>query len=47
MLSINNILKYKFFMDCSCGMKENLPSKKLASVLAIGHHQKRLDITLL
>lgn len=35
MLSINNILKYKFCMDCSCGIKENLPFKKLASVLAI------------
>lgn len=35
MLSINNILKYKFYMNCNCGIKENLSSKKLTTVLAI------------
>lgn len=35
MLSINNILKYKFHVNCYCGLKQNFHSKKLANVLAI------------
>lgn len=35
MLSINNILKYKFYMNCNSGIKENFSSKKLTTVLAI------------